>query len=196
MRRRGRSIRTLHAAPVTVWTIGHSTRTAEDFLGLLDESRIEVLADVRHFPSSKHVPWTNRDTLAETLRVRGLGYEHFVDLGGHRKPSPDSTNTAVRNSMFRGYADHMGTEAFRASLEKLWVLAASHRVAVMCAEAVPWRCHRSFLADALLARGAQVVHILSPGHSQEHRLAAAARVRGQSVSYPGRARKGLKRPRG
>lgn len=196
MRRRAPSTRTLDAAPVTVWTIGHSTRTAEDFLDLLDGSRIEILADVRHFPSSKHVPWTNRDTLAETLRVRGLGYEHFVDLGGYRKPSPDSTNTAIRNGMFRGYADHMGTETFRGSLEKLRVLAASHRVAVMCAEAVPWRCHRSFLADALLARGARVVHILSPGHLREHRLSAAAHVRGGSVSYPARARKGLKRPRG
>ena len=196
MRRKAPSTRTLDAALVTVWTIGHSTRTAEAFFGLLDESRIEVLADVRRFPASKHVPWTNLDILAETLRVRGLGYEHFVDLGGYRKPSPDSPNTAILNSMFRGYADHMETEAFRTSLEKLLVLAASHRVAVMCAEVVPWRCHRYFLADALLARGAQVVHILSPGRSQEHRLATAARVRGGSVSYPGGPQKGLKRPRG
>ncbi|MGQ0796402.1 MAG: DUF488 domain-containing protein [Methanobacteriota archaeon] len=180
---------------MTVWTIGHSTRTAEAFLGLLGEPRIEVLVDVRAFPSSKHVPWTNRDRLAKIVRARGLGYEHVGDLGGFRTPAPGSTNRAIRSRMFRGYADHMATPAFRAALDRLLVLAASRRVAVMCAEAVPWRCHRSYLADAVLARGVRVVHILSPGRVQEHRLSAAARVRGGAVSYPGGARKGLKRPR-
>ena len=169
-----------------VWTIGHSTRTWEEFLALLKESEIQHLADVRHFPSSPRVPWTNRRTLADALTREDLGYEHLEDLGGYRTARRDSRNTGWRNAGFRGYADHMETEAFQAALTGLLRRAAHVRTAVMCAEAVPWRCHRSLLADALLVRGARVMHILAPGKVEEHRLTSFARVHGGRLSYPGK----------
>lgn len=170
----------------SVWTIGHSTRTWEQFLALLKQSEIQHLADVRRFPSSRRVPWTNQRTLAAALSEEGLGYEHLEDLGGYRKARRDSRNTGWRNAGFRGYADHMGTEAFQKALNGLLDRARRVRTAVMCAEAVPWRCHRALLADALLVRGARVLHILAPGKREEHRLTSFARVHRGRLTYPGK----------
>ncbi len=183
------------SAAVTVWTVGHSTRSWEEFLVLMREHDIEVLADVRRFPSSQRVPWANRSALEENLRALGVRYEHLADLGGYRKPRADSMNTGWRQGGFRGYADHMETEAFQEALGRLLDLAKERRTAVMCAEALPWRCHRGLLADALVARGARVVHILGPGQAQEHRLTSFAKVHAGRVSYPGRGGKAFNRGR-
>lgn len=174
----------LGSAEITVWSIGHSTRSWEDFLALLRENRIERLVDVRHFPSSAHVPWANRGTLESNLPGAGIAYERLVELGGYRKPRPDSRNLGWRNSGFRGYADYMGTPEFEAALDVLLDRAKSSRTAYMCAEAVPWKCHRSLLSDAIVARGARVVHILSPEKAQAHILTPFARVHGNRVTYP------------
>lgn len=171
-------------AEATVWTIGHSTRSWEEFLSLLQKHDIALLADVRHYPSSARVPWTNGPVLAEHLKGAGLEYDHIEDLGGYRKPRRDSKNTGWRNAGFRGYADYMETEAFRRALERLIRIAKDRRTAIMCAEAVPWRCHRNVLSDALLIRGVRVVHILVPGKTQEHALAPFAKVRSGRITYP------------
>lgn len=194
---RGGSTRTARfgASPPSIWTIGHSDRTFPVFRECLEAFGIEVVVDVRSFPASRHVPWANRDLLAEALRGAGIAYAHERDLGGFRRPRPDSSNTALRSTGFRGYADHMASPVFRAALERLLALGGSRRVAAMCAEAVPWRCHRSFLADALLVRGARVVHILSPIGARDHRLSPLARVHAGTLSYPSAPGKRLKRPR-
>lgn len=168
----------------TLWTIGHSTRGWEEFLALLREHRIELLVDVRHFPASAHVPWTNREALAASAASAGVEYEHLVDLGGYRKPRADSPNGGWRNGGLRGYADHMDSPAFAEALKGLVARAKEKRTAIMCAEAVPWRCHRNLLADALVVRGVRVVHILSPGKTQEHVLTPFARVKGGRLTYP------------
>lgn len=168
----------------TLWTIGHSTRTWDEFLALLREPRIELLADVRRFPASKHVPWTNREALASGAASAGIEYEHLGDLGGYRTPRTDSPNTGLRNAGFRGYADYMDSSAFAAALERLLARARERRTAIMCAEAVPWRCHRGLLSDALVVRGVRVVHLLSPGKSQDHVLAPFAKVKGGRLTYP------------
>lgn len=169
---------------VTIWTLGHSTRTWDEFLALLQENRIERLVDVRHFPSSRHVPWANQGPLETNLRTAGLAYEHMVDLGGYRKALPDSKNLGWRNTGFRGYADYMQTKEFEAALDRLLERGKSKRTASMCAEAVPWKCHRTLLSDALVARGARVVHILAPSKVQDHALTAFAKVHGARVTYP------------
>lgn len=179
----------------TAWTIGHSTRGFPEFLDLLREHGIVALADVRHFPSSERVPWTNGPRLAGALEAEGIRYRHFADLGGYRKPRTDSGNVGWRSAGFRGYADHMESPAFRAALDDLLELASASRTAAMCAEALPWRCHRSLLSDALVARGVRVVHILGPGSARDHDLTAFARVRGDRVTYPAATGKGLKRRR-
>ncbi len=171
-------------AEATVWTIGHSTRTWEGFLALLREHAIRRLADVRHYPSSAHVPWTDRPVLETHLAEAGLAYVHLEDLGGYRKPEPDSRNAGWRNAGFRGYADYMATDAFRRALDRLLDLGREGRTAIMCAEAVPWRCHRGLLSDALLVRGVRVVHILAPGRTQDHVLTPFAKVHGGVVTYP------------
>lgn len=171
-------------AEVTVWTIGHSTRTWPEFLALLREHGVELLADVRHFPGSERVPWTNRGALAGALEEAGLAYEDFVDLGGYRTPRPDSPNLGWRNPGFRGYADHMATAPFAAALDRLLLEARARKAAILCAEAVPWRCHRGLLSDALLARGARVVHILGPGSTEDHRLTPFAKIHSGRVTYP------------
>ena len=173
---------------LTIWTLGHSTRTWDELLALLREPGIEMLVDVRHFPASARVPWTNRDVLASNLANAGIAYEHLVGLGGYRTPRADSQNTGWRNAGFRGYADHMETPEFSEALDRLLTRARERRTAIMCAEAVPWRCHRGLLSDALVVRGVRVVHILAPGQSQDHRLTPFAKVHGGRVMYP--------RPRG
>jgi len=169
----------------TLWTIGHSTRSFEEFLALLEEYRIRLLADVRHFPGSRRVPWTAKVSLARALSDRSIAYEHFEDLGGFRKASHDSTNTAWHNSGFRGYADYMDTPEFSAALDRLIAVSRDRWTAIMCAEAVWWRCHRQLVADALVARGVEVRHISTGRAAPPHELTEFARVVDGKVSYPG-----------
>ena len=173
----------------TIWTIGHSTRSLEEFVALLGEHRVQFLADVRHFPTSQRVPWTAKASLAKALSDRGVAYKHFDDLGGFRKALPDSVNTAWRNVGFRGYAHYMASAEFSAALNRLIAVAQEKRTAIMCAEAVPWKCHRSLLADALVVHGLRVIHVLSSRKTQDHRLTPFARVHGGRITYPA-ARKG------
>jgi uncharacterized protein (DUF488 family) len=167
-----------------IFTVGHSTHSAEEFGALLKAHRIELLVDVRTVPRSRHNPQFNRDTLPETLRRAGIGYLHLGELGGLRKAHADSTNTGWRNLSFRGYADHMETAEFEKGLARLIDEAETRRAAVMCAEAVPWRCHRSLIGDALVARGAEVYELSSVTRAQPHRMTPFARVEGKRVSYP------------
>lgn len=166
-----------------IFTIGHSTRSLDEFAGLLREHGVVALADVRSVPASRRVPHFAKASLEVELPARGIAYAHIPELGGLRRPRRDSVNTAWRNESFRGYADHMQTPAFEAGLERL--LALPRPLAVMCAEAVPWRCHRSLIADALLVRGIPVEEILGPGAHRPHELTPFARVQGARVTYPG-----------
>ena len=168
-----------------IWTIGHSTRTIDEFISLLKANEIKVLADVRSWPGSKRYPHFDKDALTESLTAHGIRYEHFPELGGKRKPNPDSHNTAWRNASFRGYADYMQTPEFARAVDELVGLAKEKRVAIMCAEAVPWRCHRSLIGDALLARNIDVEDIMSENSVKPHRLTPWAKVDGAGVSYPG-----------
>lgn len=168
-----------------IWTVGHSTRSAEEFVQILLAHRIEVLVDVRTYPGSRRYPQFNRETLAETLRDAGIEYQHEPRLGGRRKPRPDSHNSAWRNEQFRGYADHMETEEFKNGVRELLELASSKRVAVMCAEAVWWRCHRSLIADYLKDEGHEVIHILDQKKTEEHPFTSAARIIDGRLSYRG-----------
>ena len=152
----------------TIWTVGHSTRSGEEFGQILSAHGIEVLVDVRSFPGSRRYPQFNRAALAESLASIRITYRHEPRLGGRRTPRADSHNTAWRNSSFRAYADHMETDDFRKGVEDLLELAASARVAVMCAEALWWRCHRRLISDYLKTEGHAVIHILDQNKTQEH----------------------------
>jgi uncharacterized protein (DUF488 family) len=168
----------------TVFTVGHSTLPIERFVALLEAYGIERLADVRTVPRSRRNPQFNADALAASLRDAGIEYVSLGELGGLRKPRADSPNMGWRNESFRGYADYMQTEPFAAGLERLVDLARERRTAIMCAEAVPWRCHRSLVADALGARGIHVVEILSETSYRDHALTSFAQVSGTTVTYP------------
>lgn len=168
----------------TVYTVGHSKRMLEEFIAILKAYGIEMVVDVRTVPRSRANPQFNKETLPGALEEQGIGYRHMAGLGGLRKPRPDSLNTAWRNATFRGYADYMQTEEFAANLAELADLARSRRVAVMCAEAVPWRCHRSLIGDALLVRGFAVEDIVGQANSRPHRLTPWAKVAEQRVTYP------------
>jgi uncharacterized protein (DUF488 family) len=169
----------------TVFTIGHSTRPADEFVALLEEHAIRQLADVRRFPGSKRHPQFGREALAERLAQEGIGYHHLGALGGRRDARPDSPNRGWRNASFRAYADYMATDDFRAALDRLIALADEAPTAVMCAEAVPWRCHRNLIADALVARGHDVLHIVARGEARPHTLHPLARVRDSGdLVYP------------
>ena len=172
-------------SPPTVYSIGHSTRTAEEFLEILRAHGIRQLADIRTIPRSRRVPQFNSDALQGTLAAAGIAYVHLRALGGLRKPRPDSPNTGWRNESFRGYADHMANDAFARGLDALLELAAAAPTAMMCAEAVPWRCHRSLVADALLARGSRTLHLMSATKADEHAMTPFARVIDGRVTYPG-----------
>jgi uncharacterized protein (DUF488 family) len=172
------------AAPLTVMTVGHSTRPAKEFIQLLKAHGVQRLVDVRTVPRSRHNPQFNRSELARTLHSARLHYRHMPGLGGLRHARRDSINTAWRNASFRGYADYMGTPEFQENLDTLIGLAKEERVAIMCAEAVPWRCHRSLIADALLARGLQVEEIVSPVRARPHTLTPWAKVRDNLITYP------------
>jgi 3-methyladenine DNA glycosylase/8-oxoguanine DNA glycosylase len=167
-----------------VLTVGHSTRTLDELVALLRAFGVVVLADIRTIPRSRHNPQFNRDALRRALRARGLRYVHVPELGGLRRSHEGSPNTGWRNASFRGFADYMLSDEFEAGLAKLRELTAEGRVALMCAEAVPWRCHRSLVADALTARGASVEHITNAVRSTPHRLTSFARVDGSRVTYP------------
>lgn len=167
----------------TIWTIGHSTRTIEDFLAILRAHGLESLVDVRHFPGSRRYPHFGKQQLAESLLKAGIEYHHIPKLGGRRRPKPDSPNTAWRNEAFRGYADYMQTEAFAGGIRQLLDLAGQKRVAIMCAEAVWWRCHRGLIADYLKARGHKVFHIQDAIRAAEHPFTPAARIVNSELSY-------------
>lgn len=159
-----------------IYTIGHSTRRLEDFLPLLRQHGIDVLVDVRRFPTSRRHPHFAREALADALRSAGIEYIHEPEMGGRRSARPDSPNTAWRTKGFQGYADHMDSPGFRAALERVLVVASERATAVMCAEITPWRCHRQLIADALVARGHRVRHIVTSDRVEEHALNPSARV--------------------
>ncbi len=166
------------------YTIGHSTRPMPDFIEMLTAHEIKTLIDVRTVPRSRHNPQFNRDTLPEVLAPFGLDYAHAEGLGGFRPTRLDSPNAGWRNKSFRGYADYMQTDEFAENLTWVMVLAQQQRIALMCAEAVPWRCHRSLIADALVVHGMAVEEIVSPARLQTHKLTAFARVDGYVITYP------------
>lgn len=173
----------LSATELTIWTIGHSSRTLDEFLGLLSVNEIQALADVRRFPGSRKHPQFNQDALRASLQEIGIEYAPLPELGGRRRPQPDSHNTVWRNESFRGYADYMETDAFRAGIEHLLALARRKRTAIMCSEAVWWRCHRALIADYLMSIGVCVRHILSETHSQVHPYTSAAHLKNGQLSY-------------
>jgi uncharacterized protein (DUF488 family) len=169
---------------LTIWTIGHSTRSSEEFLSLLAMHEIGRLVDVRRYPGSRRYPHFNSDALAARLPQAGLVYQHMPDLGGRRPTRPDSRNVGWKNAGFRGYADYMQTAEFHMAIEELTSEAARSRTVIMCAEAVPWRCHRSLIADRLLIEGWEVRHITGSSQAQKHRLTAFAVQNGPDLLYP------------
>jgi uncharacterized protein (DUF488 family) len=158
-----------------IWTIGHSTRDLSEFIQLLKSFNIEVLADIRAFPGSRRYPHFNKESLSRALPDEGIRYVHFPDLGGRRKPDPNSKNTAWRHASFRGYADYMQTPAFHEAIEQLQEIALSKRLAYMCSEAMWWKCHRSLVSDYLKAKGWKVMHIMDKGKSTEHPYTSPAK---------------------
>lgn len=168
----------------SVLTVGHSTRPIEAFVELLRAHRVTQLIDVRTVPRSRHNPQFNADALPASLATANIGYEHAPGLGGFRRTVPNSANAGWRNLSFRGYADYMQTADFAADLARVIELARGYRVALMCAEAVPWRCHRSLIAEALVVHGVATCEIVSPTRLQPHKLTPFARVCGQDITYP------------
>jgi len=168
-----------------IWTVGHSTRPIEELIEALRSFEITVLADVRSYPGSKRYPQFNKENLKASLTEAGIDYQHFPELGGRRRASPDSLNMAWRNESFRGYADYMETEAFRDGILRLLEIARVSKTAVMCSEAVWWRCHRSLISDYLKAQGIEVNHIMRTGKSERHPFTSAARIVNGELSYRG-----------
>ena len=181
---RGPALVTFEAGLPTVLTIGHSTRALDEFIALLKAHAVRQVVDVRTVPRSRHNPQFDKDALPKSLKHAGLEYVHLPGRGGLRKAKPDSLNLAWRNASFRGYADYMQTVEFREQIEALIQLAKKQRVALMCAEAVPWRCHRSLISDALTVRGIRTEDIMSLRESRLHALTSFAHVRGATVTYP------------
>jgi uncharacterized protein (DUF488 family) len=173
------------AKPLTLYTVGHSTRSIEAFVELLHAFRVKQLVDVRTIPRSRHNPQFNSDQLSATLKAAAIHYVHMPQLGGLRHAHRDSPNTGWRNASFRGFADYMQQPEFQSGLDKLLKLARLRRTAIMCAEAVPWRCHRLLIADALLVRGVHGEHILSGKRAEAHTLTPFAQVKGLQITYPG-----------
>jgi uncharacterized protein (DUF488 family) len=173
------------ATPIeTIWTIGHSTRSLYEFIGLLREYRIEAIADVRRFPGSRRHPHFARDELAVSLIDEGIAYAWMPKLGGRRRAEPDSPNMGWRNASFRGYADYLPSAEFAEGLHELLLLAARYRTAIMCAEAVWWRCHRALIADVLRLRGIEVIHIVDADHGTVHAYTSPARIVEGRLTYP------------
>lgn len=169
---------------MTLFTIGHSTRTFEEFAELLQAHEIRCLVDVRRYPGSRRYPHFSRESLAHSLPALGVEYVHEPELGGRRTPRPDSPNGAWRSASFRAYADHMEAPEWQAALQRVLERARARPTAVMCAEAVPWRCHRQLIADAVVARGGEVRHVLSTARAEAHTLNAHARVEAGRLWYP------------
>jgi uncharacterized protein (DUF488 family) len=167
-----------------IFTIGHSTHPLDEFVNILAAHEIKAIADVRRFPGSRKYPHFNDVSLRVELPKRGIAYHPFLELGGRRRARADSVNTAWRNASFRGYADYMQTPEFVEALSDLEKQATRRATAIMCAEAVPWRCHRSLIADALVARGIPVEHIMSPTRRQSHTLRPFAHICGDRITYP------------
>jgi uncharacterized protein (DUF488 family) len=168
----------------TVLTVGHSTRTLPEFIDILKAHGVTLVVDVRMVPRSKHNPQFNKETLPNALKTEGIRYIHMPEVGGLRRPSRDSKNKALRNKGFRGYADYMQTREFTENLLRLMALARENRVALMCAEALPWRCRRVLLSDALTVRHIKVEHILNSEHKFNHELSPNALVEGAKITYP------------
>ena len=169
-----------------IWTIGHSTRTIEEFVKALQAHGIKLVADVRLLPGSRRYPQFNKEALAKSLADHAIGYEHFPELGGRRKPREDSRNTAWRNDAFRGYADHMETTEFIAGMARLTEATERQGVAaIMCAEAVSWKCHRSLIADYLKAQGIEVIHIIDTNKTELHPFTSAAKIVNGRLDYSG-----------
>jgi uncharacterized protein (DUF488 family) len=167
----------------TIWTVGHSTRPIAEFIELLQSAAITVLGDVRRFPGSRRYPQYNQPPLEEALAAADIRYLAFPNLGGRRQPRPDSPHTAWRNPSFRAYADYMDTDAFRQGIEQVVALAATERIALMCSEAVWWRCHRALIADYLKAHGYPVIHLLSPTKHEPHPYTSAAQIVNGVLTY-------------
>jgi uncharacterized protein (DUF488 family) len=169
----------------TIWTLGHSTRSSEELLALLAAGGVKLLADVRRFPGSRRHPQFGQLALANSLAEAGIVYQHFVNLGGRRsKRLPNSPNTAWRVEQFNTYADHMQSPEFQAALEELMMAAHQQPTAIMCSEALPQRCHRRLISDALVVRGWRVRHLLTPRRIEDHQLTPFAQVNGTSLIYP------------
>jgi uncharacterized protein (DUF488 family) len=169
--------------PAAIWTIGHSTRTMAEFVELLQANRIEVVADVRSFPGSRKFPHFNAESLGPSLNEAGIGYEMIGQLGGRRRPRPDSRNTVWRHEAFRAYADYMETGDFGEGIDQLLRIAGHRRTAIMCAEAVWWRCHRSMIADHLKSKGIVVEHIIDDDKTTVHPYTSAAKIKGGQLVY-------------
>ena len=169
---------------LVIWTIGHSTRTIDEFVSVARTHDIEVVADVRRFPGSRRLPHFSAEPLAQHLATRGIDYIWIPALGGRRTPHPDSPNVGWRNKSFRGYADHLSTEEFADGFAELVTIASGARTAVMCSELLWWRCHRRLIADVLVASGDEVIHIRDAEHAEPHRLLPPAQVEGGVVRYP------------
>ena len=170
--------------PSHIFTVGHSTRTLEELIELLEDHGVTLLADVRTLPGSRHVPHFNQESLDEALATHRIVYQHLKELGGLRRPHRDSPNLAWRNASFRGYADYMQTDAWRLALQHLIDLSSSFSVAVMCSEAVPWRCHRNLISDGLTVRGVLVDHIISKTKTTRHAITSFAHVDAEHITYP------------
>ena len=170
---------------MTMYSVGHSTRSLDDFIALLRAHNVVQLADVRTIPKSRRHPHFSREALDASLAAAGIAYRHYAALGGLRRPRPDSRNSAWRHEGFRGYADYMESGEFEAAVDALTSWASGARTAVMCAEAMWWQCHRRLLADSLAARGIEVRHIMSPTSAPLHEITAFARIEATRVSYPG-----------
>src|SRR5256714_12458184 len=170
---------------ISLWTIGHSTLSIEDFINKLESFEIQLLADVRSFPGSHRYPHFNQEKLDVSLAGADIRYEHFSELGGRRRARPGSLNIAWRNESFRGYADYMETNEFREGIDRLLEIATKHRTAIMCSEAVWWRCHRSLISDYLKVKGVEVKHIMAIGKAEPHPFTSAAGIVNGDLSYRG-----------
>ncbi len=167
----------------TIWTIGHSTRTIHEFVAMLQSFKIEMVADVRHYPGSRKFPQYNKDELLVSLSQNDLGYTHIVELGGRRKPNKESKNTAWRHPAFRAYADYMETGSFKEGISLLEDIATKKRTAYMCSEAVWWRCHRAMVSDYLKVKGWKVMHIMAISKAEEHPYTAPAKIVDGALAY-------------
>ena len=175
-----------------IWTIGHSTRSIDNFIAALQANEIKLVADVRLLPGSKRHPQFNKEAFADSLDKGGISYAHFPELGGRRRPKPDSHNTAWRNDAFRGYADHMETKEFHDGIARLLTLASeAGPTAIMCAEAVWWRCHRALISDFLKVRGIEVIHIIDATKTQSHPFTSAAHIIDGRLTYSDAAQANL-----